>query len=62
MLEFATNSLVQESIGKTPNELVFGVPLQSVVDHLDDLHLVQGPQDMVRAINYISDSAYTKMN
>ena len=40
MVEFAINSLVQDSMGKTPNELVFGVPLQSVVDHLDGLHPV----------------------
>ena len=40
MVEFAINSSVQDSMGKTLNELVFGVPLLSVVDHLDGLHLV----------------------
>ena len=37
MVDFAINSLVQDSMGKTHNDLVFGVPLWSVVDHLDGL-------------------------
>ena len=40
MVEFAIISLVQDSRGKTPKALVFGVPLQRVVDHLDGLHPV----------------------
>ena len=39
MVEFAINSSVQDSMGKTPNELVFKVPLWRVVDYLDGLHL-----------------------
>ena len=48
-------------MGKTPNELVLRVPLQSVIDHLDGLHPVQSAQDMVRAISDITDTAHTKM-
>ena len=40
MVEFAINSLVQDSMGKTPNKLVFEVLLWSVVDHLDGPHPV----------------------
>ena len=40
MVEFAINSLSWDSAWKTPSELVFGVPLQSFVDHLDGLNPV----------------------
>ena len=40
MVEFAINLLVRDSTEKAPNELVFRVPMQSVVDHLDGLHPV----------------------
>ena len=61
MAEFALNSLVQYSMGKTPNVLVFGVPLWSIVDHLDGLHPVQGAQDKVRAIFDITYATHTKI-
>ena len=61
MVEFTMNLLVQDSMGETSNELVFGVLLQSVEDHLDGLQPVLGAQNMVRANYYITNAACTKI-
>ena len=52
---------MQDSTRTTPNELVFGVPLQSVVDYLDGIHPVLGTQDKTRAISDIIDAAHIKI-
>ena len=53
---------MQDSIGRNPDELVFRVPLWSVVDHLDGLYPVQGAQDMVKAISDITDTDCIKLS